>query len=196
MSEILEHYRAWFADSATYPIAMCWAVVSPVRVPVTVEEVAVRLGGDPADLDVLELTEAYEVRPSRGFVLHLDQVGSRVTVFENNGFQCGRPEVLRNLSAHAEVVSAYWTVNLDSALSYATNGELLTVLEGLEPSRRSGTRVDALDSYLADLHEALADPAIDFRAGLLAVIEHCSGVRLDPEWFRHPHEAIIAPPIG
>ncbi|MGC4868148.1 hypothetical protein ACLQ3B_22265 [Micromonospora sp. DT53] len=100
---------AYYKDLATtgLPVAMCCTVAQPLGVALTLEDVASRLGGDPDDLEVLDLSEAYEIGPNDGWVLHLDQVGPAVTNLENNGFQGARPEVLRALSVDAKVHSAW-----------------------------------------------------------------------------------------
>lgn len=104
---------AYYKDLAItgLPVAMCWTVAQPLGVALTVEDVASRLAGDPDVLEVLDLSEAYEIGPNDGWVLHLDQVGPAVTIFEDNGFQGARPEVLRALSVDAKVHSAWWNVN-------------------------------------------------------------------------------------
>lgn len=192
-SEVLQHYRNLMDEPSGCFEAMCWSVVGSAAAPVVLEDLVRRLGGDPDNLEVLDLNEAYDLGPNDGWVLHLDQVGGAVTVFENNGYQCSRPEVLSALSVGTEAYSACWSVNCDSRLSYAAYGELLTSFDGLAPDYRQGAQPEALDDHLGDLYETVNDPGLDFRAGMLAVIERRTAVRLDRDWLRREHEAILIP---
>ena len=184
-SDVLAYYQGLASNGL--PEAMCWTVVEPLRGAFTVEEIASRLGGDPEDLEVLELWEAYDIGP-KGWVLHLDQVDSGVTIFENNGFQGARQEVLRVLSVDAKVHSAWWNVNMETRFSFATQGELVVAVEAGWPC--AGSRPGALDAELADLYGAMRTPG-HTPAGMLAAVERRTGVRLDREWFDRPHEAIV-----
>jgi hypothetical protein len=192
-SEVLRHYDELMRDGHGLPPAMCWTIIQSSSGPVTLEDVVGRLGGDPDQLEVLGLDEAYEVGPNDGWIIHLDQVGTSVTMFEANGFQGTRPEVLRALSVEARVHSAYWNVNAVSRLSYAAHGDVVTAFEGVAPRWRTGSRPDALEADLTDLYEALRTPDMSFCAGMLAVVEHRTGIRLDAGWFTRPHEAVMIP---
>ncbi|MEU7752816.1 DUF6461 domain-containing protein [Micromonospora sp. NPDC049171] len=125
---------------------------------------------------MLDLSEAYEIGPNDGWVLHLDQVGPAVTIFEDNGFQGARPEVLRAFSVDAEVRSAWWNVNAVTRFSFATQGELITAMEA--GWTRGGVRPDALDAELADRYGAMRTPSL-WVAGMLAAVERRTGIRLD-----------------
>lgn len=186
LSDVLAHYKELVASRL--PEAMCWTVIQPLGDALPLEDVATRLGGDPEDLEVLDLSEAYEIGPNDGWVLHLDQVGPAVTIFENNGFQGARSEVLRALSVDAKVHSAFWNVNAVTRFSFAAQGELITAMEAGWP--RGGVRPDALDGELADLYDAMRTPGL-WVAGMLAAVEHRTGIRLDRGWFDRPHEAVV-----
>jgi len=186
LSDVLAYYKDLVTTGL--PVAMCWTVTQPLGVALTLEDVASRLGGDPDDLEVLDLSEAYEIGPNDGWVLHLDQVGPAVTIFENNGFQGARSEVLRALSIDAKVHSAWWNVNAVTRFSFARQGELITAMEAGWP--RAGVRPNALDAELADLYDAMRTPGL-WVAGMLTAVELRTGIRLDREWFDRPHEAIV-----
>jgi hypothetical protein len=187
MTDLVDHYRA-LVSTGPLPIAACWTVVQPLAGAITVEDVVCRLGADPSDLEVLDLNEAYEVGPHDGWILHVDQVGNGVTIFENNGFQGARSEVLQPLSVDARVHSAFWNVNMVTRLSYAHDGHVVAAMEA--GAVVAGPAPDALDSQLVDLLETMRTPGLVL-VGMLAAVERLTGVRLDADWFTRPHEAIM-----
>ena len=136
-NELVQHYHGLLDESpAGCAVAMCWSVIKPLAAPISIEDVARRLGGGPDDLEAVDLNEYGSLE--NGWILHLDQAESAVTIYEANGFQCTLPNVLQALSVGAEVYSAYWSVNSDNSLTYAVDGEVLTSIEGLGPDHRHG----------------------------------------------------------
>ena len=78
---------------------MCWSVIKPLAAPISIEDVARRLGGGPDDLEAVDLNEYGSLE--NGWILHLDQAESAVTIYEANGFQCTLPNVLQALRCTA-----------------------------------------------------------------------------------------------
>jgi Family of unknown function (DUF6461) len=178
------HYQRLIAEDGPWTHAMCWTVVWPA----TIEQVVVRLGANPDDLEVLELIDSYDAQTMRSSVMHFETSGHAVTIYEYNGFWCSTPEGVNAISIDAEAVSAFWNVNFDTTLSHARGGALLS--SGEARHNRTGSHPNSLTAYSTDLVEAASTPHLDIRAGMLSVVESVSSVPLEDEYFRRSHESV------
>lgn len=160
----------------------CWTVVQPLTKPVTVAEVARRLGGDPANIEQLA---GWDVDEPDGTV-HLHQVGPAVVMCQTGGWEGVRDEALRWLSDGASVHSSWWSdANGRSFLCYAAFGLVLTRLEHLDDNQPAGEQPTALDEDRAPLRDDLGYPA------QLAFVERRTGIRLDRAWLDQPHATVV-----
>lgn len=135
-----------FADAACLTLVECDDI----------EKVAHAFGAEPGHkmsilVDWAELGHEHK--------LLLRHLGDWTLAIEVDGFQGSRPEVLRRTSLVGKTVSAYWTVDLDTRLSYAEDGEVL------------------LNDDVFDEDDD------DDVAYMLSEIERRTGQRPDPEWF-------------
>lgn len=169
--------------------ALCWTVVRGVDKPITVEQVVSRIGGDPATLTERDWWAAYDEYPAS--VVHLAQVGPAVTMFEVNGGEGRRPEVLRWLSDGACVHSVYWHVNGADRLMYAAYGRVLTEVDVFSPDIRHGESPAALDDDVTELIAICENEEGSCRPAAMAVVEARTGVRLPMEWFEQPRLSVV-----
>jgi len=194
MATTTEHYQALLDRVPMIDEALCWTVVRGIGRPITMEEVIERIGGDPATLEERDWDAAHDHFPAG--VVHLAQAGSAVTLFEVNGREGQRPEVLRWLTDGACAHSVYWHVNGGDLLAYAAYGKLITGVDVFSPEHRHGDDPAALDDDLQELIALRADDASDYRPAAMAVVEARTGVRLQPDWFERPRlSVIIAEPL-
>jgi hypothetical protein len=160
----------------------CWTVVQPLTEPVTVAEVARRLGGDPAGV---EDRAGWDFDEPDG-TLHLRQAGPAVLMCQTGGSEGVRDEALRWLSAGASVHSSWWSdANARGLLCYAVFGRVLTRLEHLDDDQPDGEQPAALDEDRTALRDDLGYPA------QLAFVERRTGVRLDHAWVDEPHATVV-----
>lgn len=189
----VEHYRTLLLNRSWYAEGLSWTVIQPAGAPVTVGEVMRRLRAERVDLDEIRFPHVNDLRdgdPSPFLVAHLAQVGDAVMMFQTNGCQGARTEVLRLLSDRARVHNVDWTINGNGGVSYAVYGTLLAWIDKNDPDRRWGTHPDTLDADLADLREARRlDDEDDWPANRLAAeaaamstVELRTGVRLPHAW--------------
>ena len=89
-----------------------------------------------------------------------------MTIFENNGFQGARSEVLQLLSAGARAHSAFWNANMVTRLSFAHDREVVAAMEAGVPV--GGAAPDVLNGPLVDLLDAMRTPGLVL-AGMLAL---------------------------
>ena len=177
---------AWYqrmldAQEDQFDAPWCWTVVQPLTMPVTVAEVARRLGGDPASIEQLAGWDYDE--PD---ALHLHQVGPAVVMCQTGGWEGVRDEALRWLSDGAAVHSSWWSpANGRSFVCYAAFGRVLTRLEFLDDDRPTGEQPTALDEDRASLRDDLDYPS------QLAFVERRTGIRLDPAWLDQPHATVV-----
>ncbi|MFU8855117.1 DUF6461 domain-containing protein [Micromonospora sp. SL1-18] len=131
---------------------------------------------------------------------YLTQVGPAVVMFQPNGFEGARREVLRWLSDGVRVHNVDWTINGNGGISYAVYGKVLAWVDKNDPGRRHGEQPDVLDNDLDGLREArrrwdAGDLAgADFDAEAMALVERRTGVRLDVGWvdaFEELGEAVM-----
>jgi hypothetical protein len=192
-AEDVDRYRDLLTRAGA-GVASCWTLVQPVTRPTPVEEVVRRLGGDPATLTQTELTANRSRADPDRRVIHIDQLGPAVLLFEMAGVEGTRPEVLRTLSDGARVHSASWRADGGGRFGYAVYGRLLTAFDPTGPHRRDGAWPDALDGDLAPLYAALEANG-DWRAALLAIVERRTGVAIPSDWPDRPHRAVRVPPL-
>ncbi|GAB1820588.1 DUF6461 domain-containing protein [Herbidospora sp. RD11066] len=157
------------------PEAACWTIVQPTAGPITLEDLAVRLGGTPEDLEYEEDDDADPADYEAFF--QFSQEGDAWVIYEDNGYQGIRPEVARRLSAGARVTSLFWNVNAHSDLVHAVDGSILVHLDPGFPENRSGSQPHLLDAELADLG------GDDWQEQALAAVERITGIAPD-----HPDE--------
>jgi hypothetical protein len=169
--------------------ALCWTVVLGVASPVTVDQAISRIGGDPATLAERDWEVAFDQDLVN--VVHLAQVGSAVVLFEVNGLQGRRPEVLRRLSDGASVHAVSWHINGADEIVYAAYGQVITGVDVFSPESRHGSNPAALDDELRELVALRAEGGDDYRAAAMAVVERCTGVRLRADWFERPRQSVI-----
>lgn len=151
-------------------------------------EVLRRFGGDLATLEPRTLEEVDDRQQSLygGYaaVLSVARVSEWAVAVEMNGFQGIRPEVIRALSARTTAVSVFRSVNMDSTLAYAVDGELLTYFQDMV-SGPEGSRPDALVPHLRDigLDPGMSPSDVDARTDelALALVDRLTGVHLTPD---------------
>ncbi|MEU4829315.1 hypothetical protein [Streptosporangium sp. NPDC023615] len=201
--ETVDHYVRMLADlhrvDPHINDAMFWMVVRGRGEPLTIAEVAHRLGGDPdaaVPRTVLEVEEGHAV---------LEQSDHGVIVLSRNA-SIVDPDVWVRLSENAQAWGLWWLANSLNSLSYAADGRLVTELDTLhpEPSECKGMDPRALDPHLEALR-ALADrKRADDQAGTkpsapypewetsLATMEAMTGVRLDVDRFTRRQPSVRA----
>jgi hypothetical protein len=199
-SETAARYRQ-LLDAAPAPTdALCWTIVQPGGRPVDVDEVARRLGGDPADL--VEHTLGRHVDDDRLVygdgherAFRMAAVGRAVAMVEFHGYQGANPRVLRALSVGAVVHSAFWNIEGASRFSYAVDGRVLTAFDGNLPAIRWGDAPDALGTDLDALLVIARGGQLDPRGAMLAAIERRTGIALTARWLAHPHRVLLVRPL-
>ena len=195
ISETTAHYQELLDGLPMVEQALCWTVVLGVAGPVTVDQAISRIGGDPATLAERDWEAVFDHDVAN--VVHLAQIGSAVVLFEVNGFQGQRPEVLRRLSDGASVHAVSWNVNGADKIVYAAYGQVITGVDVFSPERRHGSNPAALDDELRELVALRAEGGDDYRPAAMAVVERCTGVRLRADWFERPRlSVIVAEPLA
>ncbi|GAA4578738.1 hypothetical protein GCM10023194_02350 [Planotetraspora phitsanulokensis] len=185
--ERIEHYVRMFErlgeGSADFAESMCWTVVRPHQVRLTVEDVLRRLGGDP---DTMTTCRPLDVGYDDEMVF-LEQRDDAVIIV---GYSVSSDEedVLRRLSQDATVHEVFWLINNFNRLYYAVDGVVVTELDMLLPQERWGADPDALTDHLDALRE-LRDrergPWPDWETAM-ATVESLTGLGLDADWFDRP----------
>ncbi|GIJ51538.1 hypothetical protein Val02_84240 [Virgisporangium aliadipatigenens] len=198
-SETAARYRQLLDAGPAPTDALCWTVVQPGGRPVDVDEVARRLGGDPAVLVDHVLGDGDDDRLVYGDgherAFRLAAVGPAVAMVEFHGYQGANPRVLRALSVDALVHSAFWNIEGASRFSYAVDGRVLTAFDGNLPGSRWGEAPDALSTDLDQLLATARGGGGDSRGAMLALIERRTGVALTAEWLKRPHRVLLARPL-
>jgi hypothetical protein len=195
--DVVAYYSQFLGDRPWYAEGLSWTVIQPASQPVTEDVVRRRLHGTRVDLADLRPGPPDELK-----VAYLAQVDAAVVMFQPNGFEGARPEVLRWLSAGARVHNVDWTINGNGGISYAVYGTVLAWVDKNDPGRCSGEQPDVLDDDLDGLREAyrrwnrgdLAGAAVDPEA--MAVVERRTGIRLDADWIDGVEEPGSAVVIG
>ncbi|MFG3439573.1 DUF6461 domain-containing protein [Nonomuraea sp. NPDC047897] len=175
MDEIQRRYADFLHRNPYLTQATCWTVVQPIASPLTVETIAERLGGRPEDLEPEPDDDVDEADYEGAF--HISHDDASFILYEDNGYQGNRPEVLRRLSDGARVLSLFWNINGTARLTYAAYGTIVTALDPSFPGARWGKTPHILDAELAIL-EAAAETG-HWQAAAMAVVEAVTGVGLD-----------------
>ncbi|MFI6451935.1 hypothetical protein ACIBF6_10300 [Streptosporangium amethystogenes] len=184
---------------------MFWMVLRGRDTPLTVAEVACRLGADPS-----EIVPRLPVRlPDHGYVA-LEQSDHGVIVVALSGCSPTTPEAWARLTDNAQAWGFWWLVNNANELYYGADGALVTALNILypQPSGCTGQNPQGLDAYLGALRALDEQKRIDDKMGVsrahlyrdwetaLATMEAMSGVRLDLDWFVREQQSVYAPALG
>ena len=194
ISETTAYYQELLDGLPMVEQALCWTVVRGVASPVTVDQAISRIGGDPATLAERDWEVVFDHDLVN--VVHLAQVGSVVVLFEVNGLQGRRPEVLRRLSDGAAVHGVSWHTNGADEVVYAAYGQVITGVDVFSPELRHGLDPAALDDELRELVALRAEDGDDYGPAAMAVVERRSGVRLRADWFERPRlSVIVAEPL-
>ncbi|GAA3023089.1 DUF6461 domain-containing protein [Streptosporangium longisporum] len=119
-------------------------------------------------------------------LVQLAKISDWTIAYEPNGHQGSRSAVLESLSSGSQALNIYWNVELDSSISYATDGVIATSFAINEFDHRSGTRPDALDDVLAEVGLRQDLTVQEFKARTLELAERISGQPLTTEWLRSP----------
>lgn len=151
------------------------------------DEVARRFGANPEtglwatedEIEELEEDETVEL-------VQLAKIGDWTVAYEPGGYRGSRSVVLESLSPGGQALNIYWNVELDSSVSYATDGVIETSFELNELNRRSGTRPDALDDVLVEVDLRQGLTVQELKARTLELAKRISGQPLTPEWLRSP----------
>ncbi|MFI7643089.1 DUF6461 domain-containing protein [Nonomuraea sp. NPDC049400] len=200
----MEYYQRILTSRSWYAEGLSWTVIQPASRQPTVAEVMRRLHAEHVNLDELD---EWADDPDPLLVAHLAQIGPHVVMFQDNGFEGSRPEVLRRLSDGARVHNVNWTITGNGSLSYAVYGKVLTRIDMSDPGRKYGEDPTALDEDLADMHTArqaldlkeqadlnetsqAVDPSVPSvlathliaEAAAMATMEHRTGIRLTEQW--------------
>lgn len=202
---VVAYYRQFLEDRPWYAEGLSWTVIQPASQAVTEDVVLRRLRGTRVDLSQLQFPHVNDFRPGmpdESKVAYLTQADTAVVMFQPNGFEGARPEVLRWLSAGARVHNVDWTINGNGGISYAVYGTVLAWVDKNDPERRTGDRPEVFDEDLGGLREArrrwdLGDlSGADFDSEAMAVVERRTGIRLDADWVDSFEEAGTAVMIG
>jgi hypothetical protein len=156
-----------------------------------------RFGGDPATARWMTLTEVAEENCNNNYpygyapLLLLDTINGWVVIFEDNGIQGIRHEVLQAASQGTEMVSVFWNVNARQEFIYAVGGELVTAFELMSPGSRRGADPDRLLDYMRNLPFEIGNTL----ASAMALSERITGVRIDRNWFEIEHRVVEVNPL-
>jgi hypothetical protein len=192
-ADLREHYRQLRRSQPWLGVAMCWTVVVPDNGrTLTLEEVAVRLGGDTSH-QLHEPASVSTIGPFAGdaYPVLIDWCGSATVLFEID-YLGSSPAVLRRLSRDARVYSAWWNVNAHNRLSFAAGGEPILAIDGLFPGHPDDypgisrwPELAAMTDFFIEFEDRGDD--YDWQAAWLAVIDQTTGARLTSEWLDQPH---------
>jgi hypothetical protein len=161
------------------------------------DEVLLRFGGDPATARLMTLTEVAEENCNSGDpcdyapLLLVDTINDWVMIFEDNGFQATRHEVLQAVSLGTEMVSVYWNVNARQQFIYALDGKTVTEFKLQSPESRRGTEPDRLLDYM----KGLPFESGNTLASALALAERITGIRVDRSWFKVERRVVQVTPL-
>ncbi|MDX6212853.1 MAG: hypothetical protein QOF82_1940 [Frankiales bacterium] len=134
-----------------------------------------RMGGDPAK----HIAADTDVGISHA-VTAVGQISGVTVLAEDNGFSCADPGVLRRLTrAGVMATTVYWSVEMDTMLSYAVNGTVLTTWDPVI-QEAGGTQPHGLDTLKAQVAPDV-DNAHDIPA-MLAVAARLTGAVVSYGW--------------
>lgn len=183
IDEMRRRYADFLQRNPYLAQATCWTVVQPVTTPLSVGAIAERLGGRVEDLEYEPDDDVDEADYEGAF--YISQDGASFIVYEDNGYQGTRPEVLRRLSDGARVVSLFWNVNANTKLqAAAVPVSALTALRGMSPLVQALTCSTLCDYRWHNRAMAMPEPAdttvkksVTLRRSLAEEIESRTGPR-------------------
>ncbi|WP_112261410.1 DUF6461 domain-containing protein [Lentzea terrae] len=183
MEDAVDHYFELLSADLLPSDAFCLTAVQGL----TVDEALERFDGYPgwAVADLAEVGErAAGVYPDELPAVVADEVDGWVLLAENNGWHGTMTPVLQRLSAGTVVASAFWNVNLDSAISLARDGEVLAAFDFVIDRKPPAALLPHLEGLeFTDAYRMTAEA--------LAFVERVSGVRLTAEWAARRHPASV-----
>ncbi|MFW5419449.1 hypothetical protein J0910_22795 [Nocardiopsis sp. CNT-189] len=189
MAAALAADYAWFEESQPdLAEAFCLTYVRGLGKTECLE----RLGAAPKRLRMLPIADALEAglcsesRPPQ--TAHALCVNGWTVIVEPTGCRAVRPDCYRSLSAETELVSVRVRMDARYEFRWVAGGVLRTFFDARTPTRRRGTRPDALTAEMASvglLDEAGEGPD-DPAAAVLALAERVTGVRIRPSHLSGP----------
>ncbi|MEV0597274.1 DUF6461 domain-containing protein [Nonomuraea cavernae] len=191
-----EHYRQFLSTHLWLDVAMCWTVVVPDSGQAfPLNQLAARLSGDaPHQLHEPALPDTLGLPYDTDYPVFIDWCRSTV-MFVEGDYLGSMPAVLRRLSQGARAYSAWWNVNLHNRLSFAAGGEIIVAIDAFGPGRPEDhanidqwPELQAMTDFFINFEER--DEDYDWKAAMLAVIDHTTGARLTSEWLQQPHPYI------
>lgn len=206
-SELIDYYTQLLKDldrvDDYVTNSIFWMVVRGREAPLTVADVASRLGADPdtaVPRTVLELGEH----------VVLEQSAHGVIVLSLNAYPSD-PGIWARLTENAQAWGFWWLVNNAHELFYAADGFLVTSvnMSSFPHSLECfGSDPRALDGYLDALQALGERMKADDQAGVtpstpypdwetaLATVEAMTGVRLDLDRFTREQQSVRARGLG
>ncbi|GGK77854.1 hypothetical protein Ppa06_41970 [Planomonospora parontospora subsp. parontospora] len=161
-------------------------------VGVTETEIPVQSLGNPAE-EISGVTvddvcaAAMDLSDDEAIIL-VSQRGKWTVLFEPAPF-CGfDPRTLQQFSAHSAALNVSWTVNHDVWVTYASGGQIVA---RFDPIDLAGVQPKSGEEWLQELPITSPQWAADWMAACLALGEHLSSNRLDANWLRAGHRAIV-----
>ncbi|MFI6182371.1 hypothetical protein ACIA8R_43065 [Nonomuraea sp. NPDC051191] len=179
---LLQGDGSWLAEG------LAWTAVLPEEGSLSLEEIAARLlGGDERpSLTICDIEEA-----SEGDVAIVEQSGRAAMIVDFSG--AGRTwddDILRRLSAGAQVWHVSWEVTRNSRLIHAAHGHVVTRIPHLDPIGAPGADVSLAGTELTALGRTLDAPWPAAQAMAMAIVEERTGAHLDSTWLASSHPAI------
>ncbi|SDK04521.1 DUF6461 domain-containing protein [Nonomuraea jiangxiensis] len=170
---------------------------------IPVEEAVVILNGDPASGAPDSFSgwgSGSDGSGSEAAGLLFGRIGNWTLIISD--YRSTEDEALLTLSGCGRrILAVSWDFHGETVLKYARDGELVTVLDILDTSDRSGSNPNALDPYLHGLRFNIDDddpgePAIEPRESFtsaLTVIGRMVGHQIDRDWLESTHTTYLVP---
>lgn len=161
------------------------------------EEVARVLGADPSSATTRTMrelnAERWRVPDDQPILLIGPASDTHVLVVEPQSYLGMRLDALRSLSSGGgQVINIYWTINLNSRLTLAQDGEIVTAFSLTAPDiNRKGRQPSYLEKHLKTAGLATGQD-FDDRVGVaLALAGQLTGTLLTNEWFNTPQRKYV-----
>ncbi|MGI5284308.1 DUF6461 domain-containing protein [Nonomuraea polychroma] len=184
--ELFSHYRQFLQDEPGLRVACCWTVVLPHdKTSVSDADVGMLVSGGTQH-EVIRVTDPADYGYVDDHLMLIDRVDSALILFENNGFLGTMDSALRRLSRRGRACSVQWNVNAHNSFNYAVDGEVVVRIDAMFPDEWADKQHPFIKNELLQLATALAEDGADWRAGAMAAVELCTGVRISGEWFNRP----------
>ncbi|HEY0638243.1 MAG TPA: DUF6461 domain-containing protein [Pseudonocardiaceae bacterium] len=179
--------RYHWADEDTN-LAWTLAVVSG-RTP---DEVIRAYGGDPTQAPEVMSFALVQVPPDElgSFSLvQMAEAGGRVVAIENNGWRGKAAEVAERASeGGGSFLSVFWNLNANYKVTQARDGKLTASFDPLTVQHPAPPG-EIYPDWITDV--VFTDE--ELHAELLAVVEHQTGLPIDPAWLREPRPTYRVP---